>query len=61
MNRDVDDAMTIGGLKETLIEQYEDFTKLKSLRFAVNEEYVEDSYTLNEGDEVVLIPPVSGG
>lgn len=34
---------------------------LKSTAFAVNEEYVEPSVMLNDGDEVVFIPPVSGG
>jgi len=29
--------------------------------FAVNGEYVEEGRELNEGDEVVFIPPVSGG
>lgn len=29
--------------------------------FAVNEEFVEPSHLLQEGDEVVFIPPVSGG
>src|SRR2546428_4120867 len=29
--------------------------------FAINEEYVEESYALRERDELVLIPPVSGG
>lgn len=34
---------------------------LNSTAFAVNEEYVEPSVMLNDGDEVVFIPPVSGG
>src|SRR2546428_9784484 len=29
--------------------------------FAINEEYVQESYALRERDELVLIPPVSGG
>ncbi len=29
--------------------------------FAVNEEYVESSHILKDQDEVVFIPPVSGG
>jgi molybdopterin converting factor subunit 1 len=32
-----------------------------SIRFAVNQEYVERSHVLRDGDEVALIPPVSGG
>lgn len=32
-----------------------------SVRIAVNEEYVSDEHMLNEGDEVAVIPPVSGG
>jgi molybdopterin converting factor subunit 1 len=31
------------------------------LRFAVNREYVTGKRTLNNGDEVAVIPPVSGG
>ncbi|PWL31881.1 MoaD/ThiS family protein [uncultured Roseivirga sp.] len=48
-------------VRKELISQYPDFEKLASLKFAVNTNYVEDSYQLNEKDEVVLIPPVSGG
>ncbi len=32
-----------------------------SIRIAVNEEYVSHEHRLNEGDEVAVIPPVSGG
>lgn len=32
-----------------------------SMSFAVNREYVERDHILAEGDEVALIPPVSGG
>lgn len=31
------------------------------LRFAVNMDYVQHPYALNEGDEVALITPVAGG
>lgn len=33
----------------------------RSISFAVNREYVERSHRLREGDEVALMPPVSGG
>ena len=34
---------------------------LKATLFAINEEYVEPSILLQDGDELVFIPPVSGG
>jgi molybdopterin converting factor small subunit len=52
---------TIASLKHNLFERYPEFAKLRSLAFAVGENYQEDSYTLIENDEVVIIPPVSGG
>jgi sulfur-carrier protein len=57
----LDAHRTVGDLRTNLLEAHPGFQKLTSLRFAVNEEYVEDSFNLNEGDEVILIPPVSGG
>ena len=33
----------------------------QSLRYAVNLEYVSNTFPLHEGDEVAVIPPVSGG
>jgi sulfur-carrier protein len=38
------------------LEQWRDVT-----RFGVNLQFVEPTTVLNDGDEVVLIPPVSGG
>jgi molybdopterin synthase catalytic subunit len=32
-----------------------------ALRVAVNQQYVHDAHTLSDGDEVAVIPPVSGG
>jgi molybdopterin converting factor small subunit len=52
---------SISNLKQNLYQQYPDFTKLKSLAFAVGEDYQDDSYLLKDNDEVVIIPPVSGG
>jgi sulfur-carrier protein len=58
---ELDAHRTVGDLRSNLLETHVGFKKLSSLRFAVNEEYVEDSFALQEGDEVILIPPVSGG
>ena len=51
----------VQSLKQTLCAQFPDFEKLKSLSIAVNEEYRTDEFQLKESDEVVIIPPVSGG
>ena len=52
---------TIASLKQRLFQRYPDFQKLKSLSFAIGDDYQDDSFTLRENDEVVIIPPVSGG
>ncbi|MCA6073484.1 MoaD/ThiS family protein [Fulvivirga sedimenti] len=51
----------ISDLKDVLMKEYPAFSELRSLRFAVNEEYQDDDFELKETDEVVIIPPVSGG
>ena len=48
-------------LKQKLKNSFPDFGKLSSLAVAVNSEYAEDSESLNQGDEIAIIPPVSGG
>ena len=52
---------TIESFKENLLQEYPSFAMLSKLSFAVGEEYREDSFLLKDGDEVVIIPPVSGG
>lgn len=55
------EGQTIGDLKDALIIRYPEFSKLRSLSFAISENYQPDSWTLTENEEVVVIPPVSGG
>ena len=52
---------TIQDLKRALSTQFNEFERLSSLSCAVNTSYVQDDYVLHSNDEVVLIPPVSGG
>jgi molybdopterin converting factor small subunit len=57
----LEEGSTVEVLKSKLLDTYPDFSKLKSLRIAVNEAYGNEELVLTERDEVVLIPPVSGG
>lgn len=52
---------TVADLKSHLVSQFPDFQKLASLRVAVNTDYADDTQSLHSNDEIVLIPPVSGG
>lgn len=55
------EASTVADAKQQLIARYPAFKTLASLQLAVNAEYVADDHVLTQNDEVVLIPPVSGG
>lgn len=56
------EGATVRDLICHLQEVFPELTKwVKSTRVAVNCEYVEPDTILHEGDEVALIPPVSGG
>jgi molybdopterin converting factor subunit 1 len=53
---------TVADLRDQLSRQYPVITPyLPTLVCAVDEEYVTPDHTLREGDDVALIPPVSGG
>lgn len=47
--------------RQQLLSKFPAFSELASLRFAINEEYCDDDTPLKDGDELVIIPPVSGG
>ena len=56
------DGATVADLREQLASQYPAVVPLMStLVCAVNEEYVPNEHRLSPGDQVALIPPVSGG
>ncbi len=61
MSIELGENASISDLKNSLISKYPEFQKLRSLKFAINEDYQSDEYLLNPTDEVVIIPPVSGG
>jgi len=54
-------AGTVGELRLWLTNRYPSLAGLRSLFIAVNHDYAEDGVSLKESDEIVLIPPVSGG
>jgi molybdopterin converting factor subunit 1 len=59
---DLDSSATAGAVLVHLSKIHPGFEEWKSsLRMAVNCEYVQAAHRLREGDEVAVIPPVSGG
>ncbi len=52
---------TVGELRQHLLTRWPAMSTLASLAIAVNSEYAMDDRLLQPGDEVALIPPVSGG
>jgi molybdopterin converting factor subunit 1 len=54
-------GQTVAALRQALEEKYPDLITLRSLFVAVNNTYAENEDRIAEGDEIALIPPVSGG
>ncbi|MBD2091677.1 molybdopterin converting factor subunit 1 [Microcoleus sp. FACHB-1515] len=53
---------TVASVRDRLITEHPELAKWRDLtRFGVNLQFVEPETQLKNGDEVVLIPPVSGG
>ncbi len=55
------EGATVDDLKRQILTLYPGFIALSSLMIAVNTEYGNETTVLKEGDEIALIPPVSGG
>lgn len=56
------DASVADDVLSYLTTQYPEMERFRSyIRIAVNEAYVDPGFKLHDGDEVAIIPPVSGG
>jgi molybdopterin converting factor subunit 1 len=58
--RTVRPGTTVGALWQTLVAERPELAAV-SVRFAVNETYVDSAHSLADGDELAVFPPVSGG
>ena len=62
LNLVLSEETKVGEVLANLIKQKPFLSKWKSVtRFGVNLEFVTEDTVLHDGDEIVLIPPVSGG
>lgn len=58
---EVTNNCTVEQLKSILLKKHPKLTSVNSYAVAVNEEYVNNDFLLNNNDVVAIIPPVSGG
>lgn len=59
---EVEEGITVARLIKRLEQEFPQLKEFsENLIVAVNAEYVERDYPLQPGDEVALVPPVSGG
>ncbi len=62
VNLDIDEPqISVSDLKSHLHKKWPETKKLKSLLVAINENYAQDADIIKVGDEIAIIPPVSGG
>lgn len=62
MQLEVERGMVVQAVRDRLIAQHPQLAQWRDLtRFGINLQFVEPDTLINDGDEVVLIPPVSGG
>lgn len=57
----LDDTSNVGSMKAILEQQYPKLKELASYMIAVNDEYAYSGTVIQPGDEIAIIPPVSGG
>ena len=62
ITKEVEEGCTVGKLWATLQQDHPKLAPVNiKLRYAVNKDYVGADYILRDMDEVVFVPPVSGG
>lgn len=59
--KSIESDLSLAELMQDLKSQYPALNELPSIQIAINEEYQSSEYIIKPGDELVLIPPVSGG
>jgi molybdopterin converting factor subunit 1 len=59
--RPADPELTAGKLQQQLLQEFPAFQSLASVKLAVNQAYAQENTPIGAGDEVAIIPPVSGG
>ncbi len=58
----VQDGATLGELWTDMADQHPEIVPMKdSLAYAINNEYARWTDTVEPGDEIAILPPVSGG
>lgn len=58
----IEDGATVEEVFDHMTDKFPALTAMKaSLKFAVNQKFVEMDQRLSDGDEMAVIPPVSGG
>lgn len=55
------DGTTLAQLRAALVAAHPDEPRLATCMIAVNTDYRGEEVALSDGDEVAMIPPVSGG
>ena len=62
ITRTLPEGSSVRAAWDSLVGEFPDFDDYsKVVSCAVNEDYARMTTTLNEGDEVAFLPPVSGG
>lgn len=61
VNIELPEGSSVSQLKHTLNETYPDFKLKTTFQVAINHSMASDDQKIESGDEVALIPPVSGG
>lgn len=61
MTLELKNPSTVGTIKSLILNDFPKLKQYKNFSVAVNMEYADDETSLNSGDTVALIPPVSGG
>ncbi|KAF3884229.1 MULTISPECIES: MoaD/ThiS family protein [Nostocales] len=56
------ESTPVAAVRDRIIAEHPKLSQLRDItRFGVNLQFADPETILNDGDEVVLIPPVSGG